>query len=472
MIRQRLPPVNSELTQVKSAHRLFGTSGIRGRVDDFLTPEFAVRAGLSFAALLQNKGTVLVGRDVRTNSQLIQNALIAGLLAGGVDTFDCGIIPTPALLFAIKKLRYSGGVSVTGSHTPAPTTGLLFFLSDTGEMEEGDELRFEEVFRSDQLKRMPWNEVGSASTLDILETYFEEMRRQLDNLSGFRVVVDPGNGSTWNTLGPVLQEAGCEVITINGHPDGTFPARSPYPQPSTLGQLASVVQEAKADLGVGVDSDGDRALFAKPGNVLWGDVTCGVFVKNELKNHNGGHVITTINTSNIIRLLCQEYAGTLTVTKVGPPAMAQALRRQRNALIATEESGKYIWPQVLMYGDAALAAGRLMLIMKREQKNLGELESQLPKFHQFKSTIPCPEQLKSVALRFAADVWKDAKGVELSTIDGVKVNYPDNSSFLLRASGTEPTLRCYAESPNLDEANKLLGVVNALAHDALTKAQG
>ena len=109
--------------------------------------------------------------------------------------------------------------------------------------------------------------------------------------------------------------------------------------------------------------------------------------------------------------------------------------------------------------------------MKREQKSLEELESELPKFHQLKSTIPCPEQLKARALKFAIEMWKDAKGVEVSTIDGVKVNYPNYSSFLLRASGTEPTLRCYAESLNLDEANELLGIVNALAQDALAKAK-
>jgi phosphomannomutase len=351
-------------------------------------------------------------------------------------------------------------------------TGLLFFLADTGEMDEHDELRFEELFSSAQLKRMPWNEVGSSSTLEILETYFEELHKKLGNIGDYSVVVDPGNGSTCRTLATILETAGCQVITINGQPDGTFPARSPYPQPSTLRQLASAVQDAKADVGVGVDSDGDRALFAKSGNVLWGDVTCAVFVKNELTNHKGGEVITTINTSNVIRLLCQEYGAALTVTKVGPPAMAEALRKQKTALIATEESGKYIWPQVLMYGDAALATGRLLHIMKREQKSLEELENELPKFHQFKSTIPCPEQLKSSALRFAIDMWKDAKGVEVSTIDGVKVNYPNHSSFLLRASGTEPTLRCYAESRNLDEAKKLLDAVNALAYDALAKAKG
>jgi phosphomannomutase len=125
-----------------------------------------------------------------------------------------------------------------------------------------------------------------------------------------------------------------------------------------------------------------------------------------------------------------------------------------------------------MYGDAALATGKLLHIMKKEQKSLEELESELPRFHQFKSNIPCPEQVKSRALKFAVDMWKDAKGVEVSAIDGVKVNYPNHSSFLLRASGTEPTLRCYAESLNLDEAHKLLDIVNALAHEALAKAKG
>ena len=460
------------LTKEEPSHRLFGTSGIRGRVDDFLTPEFAVRAGLSFAALLENRGTVLVGRDVRSSSHIIENALISGLLAGGVDAFDCGMVPTPAILFAIKKLRHSGGVMVTGSHTPAPTTGLLFFLGDTGEMAERDEPIFEKLFNSGQLKRMAWSEVGSSRTLNILQTYFEEVHKEIGDLSGYRVVVDPGNGSTCMTLGRVLEDAGCEIVTINGQPDGTFPARSPYPQPSTLGQLASAVENAKADLGVGVDSDGDRALFAKNGNVLWGDITCAIFVKNELRNHHGGHIITTINTSNVIRLLCQEYGGLLTVTKVGPPAMVEALRNNKSALIATEESGKNIWPQVLMYGDAALATGRLVQIMKREEKSLKELEDELPKFHQFKSTISCREVLKSRVLKFAVDAWKDAKDVEVSTIDGLKVNYPNHSSFLLRASGTEPTLRCYAESLNLNEANKLLGIVSALAHDSLAKVTG
>ncbi len=115
---------------------------------------------------------------------------------------------------------------------------------------------------SDQWRRVPRNEEGSIDKLQILETYEDEIRRHLGTLSAYRVVVDPGNGATCSTIGRILKQVGCEVITINGRPDGTFPSRSPYPHPSTLGQLGSAVKDSKADLGVGGDSDGDRALFA------------------------------------------------------------------------------------------------------------------------------------------------------------------------------------------------------------------
>jgi phosphomannomutase/phosphoglucomutase len=470
-MRQKAAVVEPDLAVGNLPRKLFGTSGIRGSVDDFLTPEFCVRAGLSFAALLENEGTVLVGRDVRLSSQVIQNAVMSGLSAGGIDTVDCGIVPTPAMLFALKKLRDSGGVMVTGSHTPPPTNGLLFFLADTGEMDERGEGRLEEFFRSGRLRREPWNQLGRISTLGIIETYAEQVQKEIGDIGGYRVVVDPGNGATCATLGPVLEKLGCEVVTINGQPDGTFPSRSPYPQPSTLGQLSSAVKEAKADIGVGTDSDGDRAIFAtENGRVLWGDKTCAIFVKNELEKQGRGRIVTTVNTSNLIRHICREYGAPLTVTKVGPPAIAEALRSFDDAIFAAEESGKYIWPQILMYGDAALATGNLLQIMKSEHKSLEELEAELPSFHQFKSTIACPDELKARALQVALQMW-DKKNVEISTVDGLKVDYPNNSSFLLRASGTEPALRCYSESQDEDEARELMNIVSALARDAISKAK-
>lgn len=456
----------------KTPAKLFGTSGIRGTVGGFLTPEFAAKVGQSFAAFLENRGTVLVGRDVRLHSQLIQTALMSGLLTGDVDVIDCGLVPTPALLFVIKKARYRAALMVTGSHTPHQFTGILFFLSDTGEMDSRGERLLEDIYRSERWHTPTRNEKGSLSSLDIIDTYLHEITKQVGNIGDYKVVVDPGNGATCATLGRALEQLGCDVVSINEQHDGRFPSRSPNPQPSTLTQLSKAVKHVKADFGVGTDSDGDRALFANArGQVLWADLTSALFAKDQLKKHTGGRVITTINTSSMIKLLCQEYGGSLTVTKVGPPAIAEALRSSHDAIFATEESGKYIWPEIILYGDAAVACGKLLEIMKHESKSLEELQASLPKFHQFKSTTPCADELKAKALKFAIDQWKGREGVEISTVDGLKVVYPDSSWFLLRASGTEPLLRCNAEGVNLNKARKLLERATELALEGIAKAK-
>jgi phosphomannomutase/phosphoglucomutase len=465
--------VNTNKSAVRIPNKLFGTSGIRGTIDEFLTPEFAHKAGLAYATLLGNKGVVLVGRDVRFNSQLIQITLMSGLLAGGVEVIDCGVVPTPALLFALKKEGFTAAVSVTGSHNPPEMTGMLFFLSDSGELDQIAENEFERIFQLERWRGLSRRKAGSLRSLDITETYLNELQKQLGNVGGYRVVVDPGNGAAFQTLRVALQRQGCEVLTINGTPDGRFPARSPYPQPSTLSQLSKAVQEGKADLGVGTDSDGDRALFVtESGEVLWGDVTGALFARDELRRGGGGRIITTVNTSSLIQLLCQEYGGKVTVTRVGPPAMVEALRSHDDAIFAVEESGKYIWPKILLYGDAALAAGKLLQIMKRENKTLEELQCDLPRLHRLKGTVPCADELKSKALEAAQEMWKEEEtDAKVLTIDGLRVSYPDFSWFLLRASGTEPVLRCYGEGRSIEDARRLLGVATGLAQRSIEKAR-
>lgn len=464
--------MNTDTSGVKIPTKLFGTSGIRGTIDGFLTPEFAFKAGLAYATLLGNKGVVHVGRDVRPHSRLVQNALMTGLLAGGVEVTDCGIVPTPALLFALKKQGSTAAVSVTGSHNPAEMTGMLFFRSDSGELDQNDQDNFERIFRSERWHMLPENQVGFPSSLDITDTYLNEIREQLGSVGGYRVVVDPGNGAAFQTLGQALERMGCEVRTINGTPNGRFPARSPYPQPSTLAELSAAVKESKADLGVGTDSDGDRALFvAADGQVLWGDVTGALFAREELRKRGEGRVITTVNTSSLIELVCHEHGGKVTVTKVGPPAMVEALREHADAIFAIEESGKYIWPKILLYGDAALAAGKLLQIMKNKRKTLEELQSELPKLHRLKGNVPCADELKSRAMEEAQEMWTEEGAMDVLTIDGLKITYPDFSWFLVRPSGTEPVLRCYGEGRSPEDANRLLGIATELAQKAVTKAR-
>jgi phosphomannomutase/phosphoglucomutase len=453
------------------SQKLFGTSGIRGRADGILTTNFAERLGRTFAVFLECRGTVYVGRDVRLQSKSIQKALMTGLMKGGVDVADCGLVPTPALLFAMREAEASAGVMVTGSHTPPEIAGILFFLSDTGEMDPRGERSFEDIYHSAPWRQRPSSRTGSVSSLDVLEAYTKTVETKINDIGGYKVVVDPGNGATCATLGLILERMGCKIVTINGSPDGRFPGRSPNPQPSTLTELSKAVKDTNADLGVGTDSDGDRALFAtERGRVLWADLTGAIFAKNELKKHGGGTVISTVNTSSIMKLLCQEYEGRLTVTRVGPPAIAEALRSTENVVFATEESGKHIWPNILLYGDAALSSGKLLQIMKGEGKTLEQLQEALPKFQQSKSTIPCPDKLKTEAMKSIILSWK-ANGTQTSTIDGLKVEYPDSSWFLVRASGTEPLLRCNAEARTPRSTQELLKKATKLALKGIRTAK-
>jgi phosphomannomutase/phosphoglucomutase len=430
------------------------------------------KVGRTFATTLSGRGTVFVGRDVRLHSERIQTDLMQGLLNGGLDVVDCGVTPTPALLFALKAAKASGGVMVSGSHTPAETAGMLFFLADTGEMDPRGEKSFEDVYRSKPWNQTPAQKKGSLQSTDIIEPYLGDVERFVGHLGGYRVVVDPGNGATCATLSKVLEAVGCSVTTINGTPDGRFPSRPPNPQPSTLTQLAQTVKETKADFGVATDSDGDRAIFATTdGRVLWGDLTSALFARNELEKQHGGTIITTINTSSIVKLVCQQRSGQLMVTRVGPPAIAEALRTTEHVIFATEESGKHIWPNVILYGDAALAAEKLLQTLSEQRIGLGQLVDSLPQFYQAKSALECSDELKTRAISFVIDMWRRAKRTSMSHLDGLKVEYPDLTWFLVRASGTEPLLRCSAEGRSMEEARRLLKTATELAVAGISKAR-
>jgi len=466
-----LKPAERNYESNPSHQGLFGTSGIRGPATQLSAAGFPEKIGRTFATFLDGRGEVFVGRDVRPHSERIQALLMKGLLDGGVDVTDCGITPTPALLFAQKEAKASGGVMVSGSHTPANIAGLLFFLSDTGEMDPSGQRSFENLYGS-----KPWNQSpptrGSLQSSNIIEQYLREVAERMGRIDGYRVVVDPGNGATCLTLPKALEAFGCQVTTINGEPDGRFPSRPPNPQPSTLNQLSRAVRDANADFGIGTDSDGDRAIFVtSDGIVRWGDATSALFAKQELERRHGGTIVTTVNTSSMLKTLCQEYGGELLVTRVGPPAIAEALRKNKEVIFATEESGKHIWPDIILYGDAALAAGKLLHILKESEMNLEQLLAALPEFYQLKLELECGDALKPEIMKRINELWKGDESTQSSSLDGLKVEYPDLSWFLIRTSGTEPLLRCSAEGRTMNEAKILLTRAKDLTVKAIEEAK-
>ena len=455
--------------------RLFGTSGIRGTANVEMTPEMATKLGVSFASFLGNRGTVAVGRDVRLPAKLLHYAFVSGVLAGGVDVEDCGLAPTPAVLWAVKKRGLDGAAVVTGSHTPCEMIGFLFFMGDTAEFSVEESYRFEKIF-FDKPEVAAWSEVGKCSEVDVSDLYLRSVLEHVDlrkiSSSGFKVVMDPGNGASALVCDRIFQAAGVEAVVINGEPDGMFPDRDPYPRPEVLGELVREVNESGADIGSATDADGDRAIFMDDeGKALWGDISGCVFVKDVLMKRGGGVVVAPINSSRLIEWVCNVCNGEMVYTKVGPPNIVSALKRVK-ALFGVEETGKNIWPETILYGDWILATLKMLEIMAKEQKSLSELVKEFPKFHMRKQAFYCPETLKNIVMVNALKEWKKRREeAEVVTLDGIKIVYPDGSWVLLRPSGTEPVFRVYAESQDLTRVKELAKVGSELVKKSLLRAR-
>lgn len=438
--------------------RLFGTSGIRGKAKIDMTPNLALKLGRTFASYLGNEGQVIVGRDVRLFAKDLSDALISGLLFGGLNVEDCGVAPTPAILWALKERELNGAAVVTGSHTPKDMIGFLFFMKDTSELSSMESIRFENLYNNEI--KISSNRIGKRIEIDISEIYLRSIIERIDideiSSSSYKVVLDPGNGASTNFCSDIFDKVGVETVIINNVPNGLFPNRDPYPRPEVLNMLSSKVREFKADLGSASDGDGDRAIFAnEQGKVLWGDVSGAIFVKNELIKYGGGAIVAPINSSQLIAWVCQNYDGKLFFTKIGPPAIVEAMK-EKNAIMGIEETGKNIWPNSIFYGDWVLSSLKMLEIMAKENKSLSEITKTFPNFYMKKEAFYCESNVKKQVLTQILEEWKKRdEGAQLITIDGLRINYQDNSWLLFKPSGTEPIFRVYSESSTQEGVKEL-----------------
>lgn len=455
--------------------RLFGTSGIRGLANVEITTNFALKLGLTFASLLGDQCKIVVGRDVRLSAESLSSAFVSGLLSGGVDVEDCGITPTPAVLWALKEKKLDGAAVITGSHTPKEMIGFLFFMNDTAELSLEEAHQFENIFFN-KIKPVAYNQKGKYIKVDISNLYLRSVLDHIDltriSSSNFKAVLDPGNGASTFICSEILQAAGVDTLVINGEPNGMFPGRDPYPRPEVLGALAKKVKECKADIGSAADADGDRAIFVDhKGRILWGDISGSVFIKDVLMKNCGGTVVVPINTSQLVNWVCDTYNGKLAFTKVGPSAIVSCMKKE-DALIGMEETGKNIWNNNIFYGDWILTTLKMLEIMAEEHKSLFEIVKEFPKFYMKKKALCCPQELKDDVLTRAFSEWKKrGEDAEIVTVDGVRINYPDDSWLLFRASGTEAVLRIYSESRELRRTEELENIGSEIIEKSLKHAK-
>ena len=437
------------------SHILFGTNGIRGIVNEELTPEFVTEVGIAVGTYF-NAGKILIGCDSRTSSLLFVRSAIAGLTSAGCDVYDVGYAPTPAIQFAVKHFKMDGAVIITASHNPPEYNGIKVAADDGVEIPREEEVKIEEIFFDRKFNRKEWNKLGKAVSFPgILDVYKEAIKRHIDaeaiGEKHFKVVIDPANSVGVLVTPYLLRELGCDVITINAQLDGNFPGRLPEPKPETLGELAETVKATGADLGIAHDGDADRCFFVDElGNICLGDETGAIIVDYILQRFPNSVVVTPISSSRMLEDIIQRRGAELLWTEVGSTTVSKKMQ-EVNSVISIEDNGGVFYTPHQPVRDGALASALMLEILAKSNKTLSQLVDQLPKYFIIKERIDCPNEEKQTVLE---KLLKQTENYNRITIDGVKIFFED-SSVLIRPSGTEAIYRVYVEAKDEERAREL-----------------
>jgi phosphomannomutase/phosphoglucomutase len=440
-----------------SARKLFGTNGIRGLVNVELTPEMVIKVGCSIGTFFGRKN-LLIGHDARTSGPMFARAVVSGLTATGCNVFFAGMAPTPALQYAVKNHKMDGGVIITASHNPPEYNGIKVIWSDGIETSHEQEVEIENIYFDNKIVFAEWDKLGTLRELPgINDEYIQAIEKQVNPAKiaerHFHVVVDAANSVGGLTAPPLLRELGCKVTSINANIDGTFPGRLPEPRPESLTDLASTVKAIGADLGVAFDGDADRSIFVDENGVIyWGDKTFAVIIKQFLIKNPGAKIVTPVSSSTLIKDTVQAYKGELIWTKVGSVTVSQKMK-ELNAKLGGEENGGVFYGPHQAVRDGAMTTALLLNIMAETGEKLSKLVAEQPQYFLEKGKIECPDEKKEVLLQ---KLFEQVKGENISTIDGVKIWFSDNSAILIRPSGTEPVFRLYAEAKSQEKALKLV----------------
>ena len=424
--------------------KLFGTNGVRGVFSEDFTLEFVHDLTLAISAYFK-EGTVLVGYDGRNSSKIISKIVCSTLNSAGINCDLAGLVPTPCLEFATKKLGYNGGIMITASHNPPEYNGVKPVASDGVEISREDENVIEDIFFKKNWKQNS-STFGSTKNDDrIIQTYLDGVKSQVDvskiKSKNLKVVLDLGNGAQAVTAIKLCEQLGCETITINQEIDGIFSGRGPEPTPYNLEELSSAVVNNNADLGIAFDGDGDRSIFCdNTGALLSGDKSALLLSNYLLKKNPNSKVVTCINSGNSIDEIVTETDSTVIRTKVGSVEVSRKMLTE-DALIGFEENGGFMFGKHNHVRDGGMALALFLELLTSSTKSISEDLATLPPSFTTKDKISCKKEDVDRIISKLSDEFPNA-----DTTDGIKIIFDEKNWIMIRPSGTEPIIRIYGES--------------------------
>ncbi|MDR7438389.1 MAG: phosphomannomutase/phosphoglucomutase [Armatimonadota bacterium] len=437
--------------------RIFREYDIRGVFGQDLTPEVAQAITRAYARYLADRGVreVVVGHDNRASSPALRDAVVEALVRSGCAVTDVGMVTTPVFYFARVHLGIDGGIMITASHNPPEYNG--FKLAHGFGTLYGPQIQ--EIRRL--VEAGAWVEgAGSVREVDVKPAYRQMLREKVQlGPRRLRVVLDCGNGTASVIAPQALRDLGVEVIPLYCESDPTFPHHHPDPiDPRNLRDLIQTVLQQGADVGIGLDGDGDRiGVVDERGKIVWGDQLMILYWREILPKHPGAVALIEVKCSQALVEEVERLGGKPVYYKTGH-SLIKAKMREIGAVFAGEMSGHMFFAdEYYGYDDAVYAAARLLRILSHTEKPLGELLGDIPRYSVTPEIrVTCPDERKFEVVAELVRCFKERYPVV--DVDGARVIFPDGWG-LVRASNTQPVLVVRAEGKTPEALKRIKGIL-------------
>jgi len=455
---------------------IFREYDIRGLHATELTDETAEAVGGAFATMIRRGPPaagvtgrrVALGRDVRPSSARLAAAVERGMVAAGVEVERVGVVPTPALYYAVAVRGLDGGMQITGSHNPPEFNG--FKMTRARLPLFGAEIQqMRELIGRGDLERGP----GAAADRPVLDEYRATLVERLQSPKGLAVVMDCGNGCAGTVVPGVFEGMGHRVFPLFAELDGSFPNHLPDPTvPALLVALQAEVRRRGADLGIGFDGDADRiGAVDADGRIVWGDQILALLARDVLTRVPGARIIFDVKCSQGLGEDIAAHGGRPEMWKTGHSLLKSRLH-ETGAPLAGEMSGHMFFNEGYFgFDDALFAAGRLLRYVAASGSTFAELVDTIPRYHATpEMRLACPDERKFAVVEELKREF--SARYRVVDIDGARVEFGDGWG-LVRASNTQPVLVARFEARSPERLEQIRGIfMEPLARLGVTESAG
>ena len=434
--------------------KLFGTDGIRGVANETLDAKLAYRVGQAAAISLADdsgtKPTVVIGKDTRISSDMLEGALVAGLTACGCNAILLGVIPTPAVAYLTVYLHADAGVVISASHNPYEHNGIKMFSSEGFKLNDALEARIEDLILQDgELPVKTHGEIGQVMSGSFAaEYYLDHLASTVEDLEPLRVLIDCANGAASTTARYLFGRFPLQAEYLNDKPNGVNINEGCGS--THLEALCAAVKDGGYDLGIAFDGDADRCLTVdEQGNPIDGDrmmAICAESLEQKGRLQGDGFVATVMSNIGLHRF-CKERGLRLLCANVGDRNVLELMQKEGMRL-GGEQSGHIIFLEHMTTGDGQLAALQFLSILGESGKTASELAGQITHYPQILQNVKVGSNEEKTAILNSRELAQATAREE--------VRLTGRGRILLRASGTEPLIRVMAEADTQDLAESVV----------------